>query len=95
MYLRASTCSITAPRSPSSRRWVAGAPSSGSTPVADLAAPGLQACVSKLSATFHTVVTHQPASRFWPFQWAEMGIFLAAALVLCGFTYWWLRRQYA
>jgi hypothetical protein len=36
---------------------------------------------------------YQPANRFWPFQWAEMGIFLAAALALCGLTYWWLRRQ--
>jgi hypothetical protein len=26
------------------------------------------------------VLTYQPASRFWPFQFAEMGIFLAAAL---------------
>ena len=41
-----------------------------------------QACLQKLSATFHTVVTYQPTSRFWPFQWAEMGIFLAAALAL-------------
>lgn len=53
------------------------------------------ACISKLSATFHTVVTYQPGRRFWPFQWAETGIFLAAALVLCGFTYWWLRRSHA
>ncbi len=53
------------------------------------------ACIDKLSATFHTVVTYQPANRFWPFQWAEMGIFLAAALALCALTYWWLRRQYA
>jgi len=52
-------------------------------------------CIDTLSATFHTVVTYQPASLFWPFQWAELGIFLAAALALCGFTYWWLRRQYA
>ncbi len=54
-----------------------------------------QACISKISSTFHTVVAYQPASRFWPFQWAEMGIFLAAALALCGFSYWWLRRKYA
>ncbi len=54
------------------------------------------ACINKLvSATFHTVVTYQPDSRFWPFQWAEMGIFLAAGLTLCALTYWWLRRQYA
>jgi hypothetical protein len=43
---------------------------------------GFQACLQKLSAAFHTVVTYQPASRFWPFEWAEMGIFLAAALAL-------------
>ncbi len=54
-----------------------------------------QTCVTTLSATFHTVLTYQPASRFWPFQWAETGIFLAAALALCGLTYWWLRRRYA
>jgi ABC-2 family transporter protein len=52
-------------------------------------------CLNKLSASFHTVVTYQPASRFWPFQWAEMGIFIAAALALCGLTYWWLQREYS
>jgi hypothetical protein len=61
------------------------------------AAPGGKsvACFHKLAATFHTVATYQPGSRFWPFQWAEMGIFLAATLALCGLTYWWLRRQSA
>jgi len=43
----------------------------------------------------HAVVTVQPASRFWLFQWAEMGIFLAAALALCVVAYWWPRHQYA
>jgi hypothetical protein len=42
-----------------------------------------------------SVVTYQPGSRFWPFQWAEIRVFPAAALALCGLTYWWLRRQYA
>ena len=55
----------------------------------------LQACLTRLASSFHTVLAYQPASRFWPFQWAEMGLFLAAALALCGLTYWWLRRQYA
>jgi len=55
----------------------------------------LQACITRLSSTLHTVVNYQPGSRFWPFQWAEMGIFLAGALALCGLTYWRLRRQYA
>lgn len=52
-------------------------------------------CTDNLSATFHTVVSYQPASRFWLFQWAETGIFLAAALLLCGLTYWWINRRYA
>ncbi len=52
-------------------------------------------CIDKLSATFHTLVTYQPADRFWPFQWAELVIFLVAALALCGLTYWWVRRRYA
>jgi hypothetical protein len=60
-----------------------------------LSKPPFQACITRLSSTLHTVVTYQPGSRFWPFQWAEMGIFLAGALALCGLTYWWLRRQYA
>ena len=63
-------------------------------PQTSSAAP-LQACITRLTSTFHTVLAYQPASRFWPFQWAEMGIFLAGALVLCGLTYWWLRRQFA
>jgi hypothetical protein len=54
-----------------------------------------QTCIDKLSATYHTVVTYQPASRFWPFQWAETGTFFAAALALAGLTYWWLRRHHA
>jgi hypothetical protein len=52
-------------------------------------------CVDKRSKTLHTLVTYQPASRFWPFQWAETGDFLGAALALCGLTSWWLRREYA
>jgi hypothetical protein len=69
---------------------------SGGAPPADGSGPAqFQGCIKTLSATFRTVVSYQPANRFWPFQWAETGIFLLAALALCGLTYWWLRRQYA
>jgi hypothetical protein len=37
----------------------------------------------------------QPDSRFWALQWYELGIFLAAAAVLVGFAFWWLRRHHA
>jgi hypothetical protein len=55
----------------------------------------IHACLTKLSATFHTVVTYQPPSRYWPFQWAELGVFFVAALALCALTYWWLGHRYA
>jgi hypothetical protein len=52
----------------------------------------IHSCMNKLK--LHAVVTYQPAGRFWPFQWAEMSIFLVAALGMCGFTYWCLRHRH-
>ena len=39
------------------------------------------------------MIAYQPAGRFWALQLAETGIFLAAALVLAGFCFWWIRRR--
>jgi len=36
-------------------------------------------------------VTYQPASRYWAFQWVETAIYLALALALAGFCFWWIR----
>jgi hypothetical protein len=38
-------------------------------------------------------ITYQPASRYWPLQWLETGIFLALALVLAGCCFWRLGRR--
>ena len=38
-------------------------------------------------------VTYQPASRYWAFQWAETAIYLALALALAGFSFWWINRN--
>ncbi|MCW2933958.1 MAG: hypothetical protein JWM19_4920 [Actinomycetia bacterium] len=38
-------------------------------------------------------VTYQPASRYWALQWAETGVFLAAALLLACSCSWWVRRS--
>jgi ABC-type transport system involved in multi-copper enzyme maturation permease subunit len=38
-------------------------------------------------------VTYQPASRYWAFQWVETAIYLALALALAGFSFWWIRRD--
>jgi ABC-type transport system involved in multi-copper enzyme maturation permease subunit len=42
---------------------------------------------------FHQILTYQPDSRFWAFQGIEAGIFLALAVVLVGFTFWWVRSR--
>ncbi len=52
-------------------------------------------CVHKIAANFHTVLTLQPASRFWPFQWIEGSMYLTVGVALCAFSYWWLRRRVA
>lgn len=50
-------------------------------------------CVHTIAHHFHEVLVFQPAGRFWTFQWIEGGIYLAVALALCAFSYWWLRRR--
>jgi hypothetical protein len=39
-------------------------------------------------------VTYQPASRYWPLQWYETGIYLAFALALAGLCLWWIRPRH-
>jgi hypothetical protein len=66
--------------------------------------PATAACVSSTAsfdacqasiARLHLrqLVTYQPASRYWAFQWYETAIFLALAVALAGFCYWWVRRR--
>jgi len=62
-----------------------------------IAVPGhvekvFQDCITNVGAKFHELVTYQPASRYWIFQWYETAIFLALAIMLCGFCFWWVRR---
>jgi hypothetical protein len=38
-------------------------------------------------------LTYHPASHFWPLQWTEAGIFIALAVMLAGFCFWWTRRR--
>ena len=42
---------------------------------------------------YRTYLTYQPASRFWPFQGIETGIFVVLAAVLIGITFWVLKRR--
>jgi hypothetical protein len=58
--------------------------------------PGVRAamedCVARIATTYHEVVAYQPASRYWPLQWYELCLFLAAALLLAGACAWRARR---
>ena len=52
------------------------------------------ACTAALAKLhLRQVVTYQPASRYWAFQWTETGIYLLLALLLTGFCIWWVNRR--
>jgi ABC-type transport system involved in multi-copper enzyme maturation permease subunit len=53
----------------------------------------LHDCVEKISASYHVVATYQPANRYWPLQWLETGAYLAAALAVVAFCFWWIRGR--
>jgi hypothetical protein len=68
--------------------------------------PATQACTSPspgqtcpayvASLHLRQTVTYQPASRYWPLQWYETGIYLALAVALAGLCLWWIRpRRFA
>jgi hypothetical protein len=50
-------------------------------------------CVTQVGKTFHLVVKYHPAKDYWTFQWIELVFFIAAALALSGFCFWWIRRR--
>jgi hypothetical protein len=51
----------------------------------------IQECLDKLH--IRAVVTYQPISRYWAFQWYETAIFVVLALLLVAFCFWWVRRR--
>ena len=38
-------------------------------------------------------ISYQPESHFWPLQWTETGIFIAATVLLAAFCFWCTRRR--
>jgi hypothetical protein len=53
-----------------------------------------QACTAYIGRLhLRQLITYQPASRYWTFQWYETAIFLALALALAGFCFWRIRRR--
>lgn len=56
--------------------------------------PDIDQSVACLAAyDLHQTVTYQPASRYWPLQWLETGIFLTLAGALSGLCFWRTRRR--
>jgi hypothetical protein len=65
--------------------------------------PATQACGGGPNRTFRScnayieslhlrqTVTYQPASRYWPFEWIETGIYLAFSFLLAGLCFWRIR----
>ena len=55
---------------------------------------GADACLNWIgSLGLRQDLTYQPASHFWPLQFTETGIFVAAALLLAALCFWWTRRR--
>ncbi len=67
--------------------------SSNHTQAPAVAQQALQQCGAKVASVFHEVITYQPGSRYWDFQWIELAIYLAAAMALAGLSIWWVRRR--
>jgi ABC-2 family transporter protein len=65
----------------------------GHVPVSESAQETARSCVSRIGATYHQLVTYQPASHYWTFQWAELAIYAGAATVLGAACLWWVRRR--
>lgn len=54
---------------------------------------GLKSCLSQLSDLgYHQRLVYQPANRFWPLQWLELGFFLALSTLLTWFSFRRIRR---
>lgn len=75
-----------------------GLPPSGPPPGSRAIAKGgdasaFEACRQQASHTYRLLVTYQPAGRYWTFQWLELGIFVALAVLAGAGCYWWVVRR--
>jgi hypothetical protein len=52
----------------------------------------LDACTAAVARTYRQEVTYQPTSRYWAFQWYELGLYLGAALLLASASIVLVRR---
>jgi ABC-2 family transporter protein len=54
----------------------------------------MDACLARLTDEgYRQRLVYQPRDHFWPLQWAETGLYLAASGLLTGLSFWWTRRR--
>ena len=69
------------------------APTAG-TGTEHAAAGSIDDCLARLTqAGYRQRVVYQAADRFWPLQWVETALYLAASVVLAAGCFWWVRRR--
>jgi len=56
-------------------------------PEGDFQRNAFAACGQRLG--IHSILTVQPANRYWPFQAWETGTFAVLAAALIAFAFWW------
>ncbi|MEV0714581.1 ABC transporter permease [Asanoa sp. NPDC050611] len=61
-------------------------------PVPEAVRQRMHDCVARIGETYHEVVTYQPGSRYWLFQWWELGVFVVLTAILGGYALHRLRR---
>jgi hypothetical protein len=65
---------------------------SACSPAASSSGPGPALANCLTSRGIRIAVTYQPASRYWPLQWTETGIYLVLSLALAGYCFRRLSR---
>jgi hypothetical protein len=60
-------------------------------PEGEFSQNSLQSCAQRLR--LHSVLTIQPAHRYWPFQGWETAIFAVLTITLTAFSFWWTRQR--
>jgi ABC-type transport system involved in multi-copper enzyme maturation permease subunit len=71
-----------------------GSASLGTAPQACQSQQGFGACANAIAQMhLRQAIVYQPASRYWPLQWLETGIFLTVAILMAWGCFWWVRRR--
>lgn len=57
--------------------------------------PAMMKAMATCINSFHlqSLYTYQPASRFWTFQWYELGSYVLLSALLASFSVWWVRHR--